>query len=67
MTDAEVSRAICAMRAAGAIIPDTPTMRAIIAALLDAQVNHDVDNTKMPFKLGSRLSDGKRKRSPDGR
>jgi hypothetical protein len=41
----------------GATIPNSPQLREVMASLLDAAVNKDVDNTRMPLKLGSRLSE----------
>jgi hypothetical protein len=54
---AQVDRALSLLRAMGATIPNTPQLREVMAALLDAQVNRDVDNSSLPLKLGSRLSE----------
>ena len=54
---AQVDRALALLRSLGATIPNTPQLRDVMAALLDAQVNKDVDNSSLPLKLGSRLSE----------
>jgi hypothetical protein len=56
-SDAQVDRALGLLRQMGATIPNTPQLREVMAALLDAEVNRDVDNSKLPLKLGSRLSE----------
>jgi hypothetical protein len=60
--DAPIDRAIQALVAVVADALNAPDMRDRIAAILDAQVNPDVDNTTLPLKLGSRLSPDKRAR-----
>jgi hypothetical protein len=57
MTNADVDRAINILRALGATIPNTPQVREVMKALLEAQMNKDVDNTTLPLKLGSVLSE----------
>jgi hypothetical protein len=55
--DAQVDRALALLRQMGATIPNSPKLREVMASLLEAAVNKDVDNTRMPLKLGSRLSE----------
>jgi hypothetical protein len=57
VTNADVDRAISILRALGATIPNTPQVREAMKALLEAQMNKDVDNTTLPLKLGSVLSE----------